>query len=501
MKEQGCVYLVGAGCGGPGLLTLRGAELLRACDCVVYDDLIAADLLALVPDHAEKLYMGKRSGKHSATQEEICATLIDRASMGKQVVRLKGGDPFVFGRGGEEMLALRRAGILCEEVPGISSAIAIPAEAGIPVTHRGISQSVHIMTAHTADTEDGFPPYLDDLARLTGTLVFLMGLNRLEALAQRLLSAGMPETTPAAVISGGNSPRPVSVRGTLADIGNRSQNARVQPPAVIVIGGTAALELNSAPERPLDGVRVGLTGTASITWKLRRMLENQGARVFDAVRAEIVELPMEFDLHTLCGGRHWVVLTSGNGVRVFFRRLFQARIDLRKLSGCRFAVIGPSTAGQLWKYGIQADLCPERHTSRGLAGSLLSAVGPEEDILLFRSRQGSPELRRSLAERHTVRDIPLYDLRPDLNVSDAARDDLFRAHYLAFASAGGVRQFAQAHGQIPEQAVCVCIGDTTAEALRQVYQKPFLTAPEISAEGILAAIQGDVNLRRTDYPH
>jgi len=489
MKGQGCVYLVGAGCGGLGLLTLRGAELLRSCDAVVYDDLIADELLTLVPAHAEKLYMGKRSGKHSASQDEICAALIARAQAGKRVVRLKGGDPYVFGRGGEEMLALRSAGIPCEEVPGITSAIAIPAEAGIPVTHRGISQSVHIITAHTAGTKDGLPHYLEDLARLPGTLVFLMGLGCLEQLTQRLVSAGMPGDTPAAVLSGGNAPRPVTVRGTLMDLTERVKKAGVQSPAIIVVGEVTALNLSPTVDQPLKGIRIGLTGTAAITQKLRQALEDQGAQVFDAIHTEVTELPLCFDLRTLCTGRHWVVLTSGNGVQLFFRQLARAGIDLRELSGCRFAVIGASTAARLWEHGIRADLCPEHYTSRDLAQALCHVADPNrEDIFLFRSRHGSRELFRTLAERYSVQDISLYDLRSDPQTTELARPKLACADYLTFASASGVRQFIQAYGTIPEQAVCVCIGEVTAGALKQVYHKPFLVAPEISADGILTAI-------------
>lgn len=499
MNGQGCVYLVGAGCGGLGLLTRRGAELLSCCDVVVYDDLIADELLSLVPDQAERLYMGKRCGRHSASQEEICAALIAKAQAGKRVVRLKGGDPFVFGRGGEELLALRAAEIPCEAVPGISSAIAVPGEAGIPVTHRGISQSVHIITAHTADTEDGLPLYLEDLARLPGTLVFLMGLSRLEALVQRLMSAGMSGETPSAVVSGGNSPRPVTVRAPLADLAEHVRRAGVQSPAVIVVGSVSTLDLSSTVEQPMKHVCVGLTGTAAMTGKLRRILEDQGARVFDAVRTEVVELPVRFDLRTLCTGRHWVVLTSGNGVRLFFHQLTQAEIDLRELSGCRFAVIGASTAAQLWKYGIRADLCPEHYTSRALAQALLHTADPErEDILLFRSRHGSQALFQTLAERYTVKDIPLYDLRADPQTAELARLEMGRADYLAFASASGVRQFIQLHGAIPEQAACVCIGEVTADALKQVYAKPFLVAPEISAEGILTAIRDAADRKRVE---
>lgn len=241
--KTGRVYLVGAGCGEADLITVRGLRLLRRCDAVVYDDLIAPELLEEVPERAEKIYMGKRRGQHSAPQAEICAKLVSLAKTGKTVVRLKGGDPFVFGRGGEEALALQAAGVPFEEVPGITSAVAIPAQAGIPVTHRGSSQSLHIITAHTADTPDGLPAYFDRLAEIPGTLVFLMGLKQLPHIVSRLLAAGMDTNTPAAVVSGGNAPNPAAVRGTLSDIVKKAQG--VQPPAVIIVGAVAAMDLTA----------------------------------------------------------------------------------------------------------------------------------------------------------------------------------------------------------------------------------------------------------------
>ena len=221
----GTVYLVGAGCGPADLITVRGLRLLRNCGAVVYDDLIATELLDEVPAAAERVYMGKREGRHSASQEEICAKLVELARAGKTVVRLKGGDPFVFGRGGEEALALLAAGVPFEVAPGVTSAVAIPALAGIPVTHRGVSRSFHVVTARTADTPDGLPEYFDQLAPLPGTLVFLMGLSRLERIAQRLTDAGKP-----------------------ADIAAKTRAAGVLPPAVIVVGEAAALELACGPE-------------------------------------------------------------------------------------------------------------------------------------------------------------------------------------------------------------------------------------------------------------
>lgn len=245
--RPGHVYLVGAGCGEADLITVRGLRLLESCDVVIYDELIDHALLSSVPQGAERIPMGKRGNRPSASQAEINQMMIRSAGQGKAVVRLKGGDPFVFGRGGEETLALIDAGIPFEVIPGISSSIAIPALAGIPVTHRGVSQSFHVITAHTADTPDRLPADLELYAALPGTLIILMGLTALPTLADRLIRAGKDPWTAAAVLSGGNSPHPASVRGTLADLAQKAEAAQVKPPAVIVIGDTACLELLSHP--------------------------------------------------------------------------------------------------------------------------------------------------------------------------------------------------------------------------------------------------------------
>lgn len=242
--ETGCppvgqVYLVGAGCGSADLITVRGLRLLQSCDAVVYDELIDHRLLDEIPAGAAKIPMGKRAGKPSARQEEIIEEMIRQARLGRKVVRLKGGDPYLFGRGGEEMLALTAAGIPCQEVPGICSAIGIPAQYGIPVTHRGVSRSVHIITASTAQSTDGLPEDLSKYAALEGTLVFLMGLGKREAICRELIRFGKDPATPAAVLSGGSAPHPVCIRGTLATIPEQARDA--QPPAILVVGEVAAL--------------------------------------------------------------------------------------------------------------------------------------------------------------------------------------------------------------------------------------------------------------------
>ena len=240
---MGKVYLVGAGCGAADLITVRGLRLLERCGAVVYDDLLDQALLDAAPEGAEKIYVGKRRGRRSMAQEDISALLIAKAREGKTVVRLKGGDPFVLGRGGEEALALQAAGIGWEYVPGVTSAVAVPGASGIPVTHRGVSRGFHVVTAHTADLPEGPPSRWEELARLPGTLVFLMGLSQLEEIARGLIGAGLPRSTPAAVIGGKNAPR--AVRGTLGDIAERAREAGAEAPAVIVVGGTAGMDLGA----------------------------------------------------------------------------------------------------------------------------------------------------------------------------------------------------------------------------------------------------------------
>ena len=615
---RGKVYLVGGGCGPADLMTLRGLRLLRSCEVLVWDDLLAPELAAAAPETAEKIYAGKRLGRRAMAQEDIHALLIDRARAGKRVVRLKGGDPFLFGRGGEEAQALNRAGIPWEAVPGVSSALAIPAEAGIPVTHRGVSRSVHIVTAHAAGTAEELPEGLEELARLPGTLVFLMGLSRLSRLARGLMEAGMDPRTPAAVISGGNAPCPMTVRGTLADIGERA--AAVRPPAVIVVGGTAGMDLladRTAGERgPLKGTLVGLTGTGAMGEKLSRLFRDLGAETVTVQRSWVE--PLSADLSELAGSptggegfrrapegisarenrgtaklptvwerspqapdpnaeqkregtggiaglptawnqppqapdpnaeqkregpggtagpstawnqppqapdpnaelknaeqkregtggiaglptawsrslqapdpnaaqKKWVAFTSGNGVRLFFQAFSDQGFDLRQLASCRFAVIGASTGAALREYGFHADLCPETYTGEALARALLEASEPGEPIWLVRSQQGGEALRRILASCRDLRELPLYRLRSAPERFD--REQLETLDYLAFSSASGVEFYFQAYGTVPDRTVCVCIGETTAAALKRRYRRPFLTAPSISAQGVAEAVR------------
>lgn len=486
------VSIVGAGCGEADLITLRGLDRIRNCEALIYDDLIDEALLSELPEGAEKIYMGKRLGRHSARQEEINSKIVEKALEGKRVVRLKGGDPFVFGRGGEECQALIDAGIDFELVPGISSAIAIPELAGIPVTHRGVSRGFHVVTAHTADTEDGLPDYIDKLACLDVTLVFLMGLNRLDKICKRLAASGMSESTPAAVVSGGNSPNPVTVRGELKNISEKAAEAGVKAPAVIVVGETAALEFSCEKHKPLHGAVVALTGTGSVTKKLHGILTGMGADVFTALSSTLIELPFNFDLSSLADNEpKTLVFTSANGVRVFFKRLKECAFDLRRLSSCTFAVIGKATASALEDFGIYADICPEVYTSEALAEKLISTLKPGTKIYLFRSNEGSALLYEKLSAFTETVDVPTYTVKAQTEVSALVRERLNAADYLLFASSGGVAGFLREFAKIPENVRCACIGEVTAKTLGRRYDRSFITAQSATAQSLAEAIKDD----------
>lgn len=490
MSSHGFVSLVGAGCGKLDLITLRGYQRLQTCDVVVYDDLIDTELLFVAPTTATKLYVGKRLGHHSNTQAEINQLLIDLALQGNRVVRLKGGDPFVFGRGGEEILALQEANIPFEEIPGISSAIAIPAEAGIPVTHRGKSQGLHIVTAHTAATHSTLPDKLHTLAKLDGTLIFLMGLKQLSNLVSELCLAGKSPDTPVAVLSGGNAPKQIAVRGTLATIVKNVQTAQVTAPAIILIGETASLDLTSPllPAKPLTNVTVGITGTDLILNKLRKQLNELGATCLTVQHSIIKPLQPQIDWKRIFDSKSpCIVFTSANGVDLFFEHLFHAKIDLRKLMHCHFAVIGSGTQARLAQHGIFADFCPQIFTTEALADELLQHLPSNETIFLFRSAKGSRLLSERLAQSFFVTDVLIYDIENDTQVVSIAKPKLAQLDYLLFSSASDVRAFLENYGTIPANATCICIGAVTAKALAHT-EANVIVADEISSEALIRTL-------------
>lgn len=533
-REAGKVWLVGAGCGGPELITVKGLSLVKSCDVLLYDSLSAKELLDRTRPDCERIDVGKRYGGRAASQEEINRLLIQKAQEGKTVVRLKGGDPYVFGRGGEEMLALLEAGIACEEVPGISSAFAAPAAAGIPVTHRGLSRSVTVLTASslTEGAEQLTEADYEALARLSGTLVILMGMHHLKELTDRLIGAGMSPFRPAAVVMEGATKRQRWVRAPLEKLEEEAVRAGLKAPSVIVIGETASLHLapmsfsetdalsHGASEQqtcgPLSGARVAVTGTDGFAARLSVALRKQGAETVDLSFLETV--PTEQPLPEI-SGFSWLVFTSPNGVRLFQKKMRQERRDLRGLAGKKIAVIGPGTGEALEESGLFYDLMPQIHDAAHLGAALAERMEGKERALLLRSELGSPALTRELsAAGREYHDFPLYELRAKPEQREEAFRRLREAQpdYLLFGSASGVRSFVDGLMQTPDQNVrqrCAlprvgCIGPQCLAAweeekgrLKQLLPKlpEAFTAEEFNIDGLIRAVAEDrVRLRNGD---
>ena len=520
--SEGKVYLTGGGCGDAGLLTLRALEVLRSCDVVVYDSLVSEELLRWCSGDCKKIYVGKRYGSHAKKQPEINALLIEQARAGKTVVRLKGGDPYVFGRGGEEFLALTDAGICCEEIPGISSAIAVPAAAGIPVTHRGMAASVTVVTG-TAAEEDGQARLKLDfniLARLEGTLVILMGMHHLAEIVTELLASGKDRNTPCAIIMEGATEKQRVLRAPLFELPARAVKQGFTSPAVIVIGAVAQLELLSKCDGMmgetesfagsdggtvscvdrtekflLAGITVGATGTPHFVGKLSAAFAEKNADVWDMGFLEIhpSESPLP-DLET-CG---WLVFTSPNGVRVFLDKLRQRRKDLRTLCGKRIAVIGPGTAAVLEEIGIYVDYMPEIYDAAHLAEGLTERILEEQragcadkiPAVFLRAAQGSASLSRIFTEIGiSFLDYPLYELV----VQEKKRAAVIEKEpdYIVFGSAMGVRTYfggMEQAGFENTKSRYVCIGELCGEELKKHTRRSFLTAQEANVGAIVDCV-------------
>ncbi len=544
--KKGMVLLIGAGPGDPGLITVKGLQCLKDCDAVVYDFLASEELLGVTRPDCRRIYVGKRAGHHSMKQPEINRLLVDLAKEGLCVARLKGGDPFVFGRGGEEALALEAEGIPYRLIPGVTSAVAVPECAGIPVTHRAVSRSFHVITGHTEGEEGGLPPEFQQLAKLPGTLVFLMGLRSLPAIVDGLLAAGRPESLPAAVIENGTTPSARTVRGTLLDICGRVEAAGLHTPAIIVVGETAALDFSSREGLPLDGTVVGITGTATFRERLGTLLTSLGARVECAGAMEVVSFADSPAVRAACENLESygiTVFTSANGVRLFFKGLLDSGRDFRALGSMKFAVIGPGTAAELKKYGFRADYMPSVYRTGELAELLVKVAGgvaactgtaagtgaatctgtaaapPFPRILIARAKGGSPELTKVLAKAGIpFDDVALYDVsgraaraerigagrtgeentsaeHTGAEYTGAGHTGAERLDYLTFASASGVEAYFEQMGEEAlgsmEGLKTVCIGDVTARALKERGRETDLLAKEFTVRGMVEAILDD----------
>lgn len=491
--KAGCVYLVGGGSGAADLITLRGLRLLRECDALLYDDLLDDALLRETKPDCERIFVGKRYGSHAARQEEIHALLRQKASEGKTVVRLKGGDPFVFGRGGEEALFLRQEGIAYAVVPGVSAAIAVPAAVGIPVTHRGLARSFHVITGHTAG---GTLPDLPALAKLEGTLVFLMGLHHLEEIASGLCEGGKNPQTPAAVISQGGTPRQRVVRAALGELAAAVRGANLIAPAVIVVGKVAGLDVSDTMQYPLGGVRIGVTGTKRLCARLGERLRALGAAVTELDYLQIV--PHVNDAMLTCALRHWrdyawCVFTSPNGVELFFEYLRERSWDLRRLAGVKFAAVGAGTAAALERRGIYADYLPQSYDVASLVQGLCERVSRGEKLLILRAKDGSPVLTEVLdAAGIRYADVSLYSVTVDTEKRREARDAAKEMDFMTFASGSGVRGLLENGGELPQGVRTVCIGAETARVLAAYGYAAPLVAKNATLADVSAAIVEEV---------
>lgn len=399
---KGKVYLVGAGPGDPELLTLKGARCLKKAEAVVYDFLANPALLDLAPAAAERIYVGKKGGDHTMGQDDINQLLCDLAAQGKTVVRLKGGDPFVFGRGGEEAGALAAAGMDFEIVPGVTSAIAAPAYAGIPVTDRRCSTEVAFITGHEDPNKKNSTINWPSLAGL-GTLVFLMGVKNLPEICRQLMAHGKPPDTPAATVRWGATPRQQTITGTLATLPDLAVQAGLKPPAVTVVGEVVGLrqELAWFEKLPLFGKRVLVTRTRQQASRLSRALEDMGAAVKEiptiAIQPPTDPGPLNRAVKRV-ESYQWLIFTSANGVDAFFAALEKAGKDVRSLAGARLAAIGPATAQALNKRGLQPDVTAKSFTAEGLLECLNQSEISGKRILLPRAAQAREVLPQTLRE-------------------------------------------------------------------------------------------------------
>jgi uroporphyrinogen III methyltransferase/synthase len=482
----GIVYLVGAGPGDPGLLTVRAVELIRTADVVLYDRLIPPEALAYAKPEAEVVYVGKQGEGPQTDQRDIHRLLLDHANAGRRVVRLKGGDPFVFGRGGEEALLLREAGIPFEVVPGVTAGVAAPGYAGIPVTHRDTASSVAFVTGHEDPVKP--EPAIDwaALARFPGTLVFYMGVRTLPRIAERLVAEGRPADEPAAIVERGTLPGQRTVVAPLREIAARAAAEGIRAPAVTVVGEVARLREDLAwlEQRPLHGRTVAVTRARAQASALAARLRALGATVVEAPAIRIEPLTAELpDLK----GYDLVCVTSPNGAELLLDRLR----DARELAGVTVAAIGPGTARALRARGVEPDVVPERAVAEGLVEAL-SGV-PVERALIARAAEGRDVLPDALRARGVHVDVvALYETVAE-PLDDDTRAAAARADFLLFTSASSVRFFAQAAG--PEALRgprLASIGPATSAELRAHGATPDVEADPHTPDGLVAALLRDV---------
>ncbi|HJD97068.1 uroporphyrinogen-III C-methyltransferase [Mailhella massiliensis] len=494
------VYLIGAGPGDPGLLTCKGRQALSEADVVVYDYLAGDDLLALAKPGAEFIYVGKIAGNHTMKQADINKLLIARAKEGKVVVRLKGGDPYIFGRGGEEAEELVEAGVPFEEVPGISSSIAGPAYAGIPLTHRAYSSSVTIVTGHEDPTKPGSVHDWSALARSASTLVFLMGMKNLPEITAKLIAAGMPADTPAALVYWGTTNRQKSLASTLADLPDAAVREGFSNPSIIVVGDVVRLKdkLNWFEKKPLFGRTVVVTRAREQASESAALFARMGAHVIQFPTIKISPLADYAELDEAVGNLSrygWVVFTSVNGVKFFRKRLCALGLDARALGPVKVAAIGPATAKAVEEMGIHADLVPSSYVAEGVAEAMLALGMKGKRVLLPRAKEARDVLPEALrAAGAEVDVVAAYENVP----SDENREEVLaalkegRLDCVTFGSSSTVRNFLSSipleilkkHPEIRFAA----IGPVTAKTMREMGLEPDIQPESFTIPALADAV-------------
>jgi uroporphyrinogen III methyltransferase/synthase len=502
MKPRGTVYLVGAGPGDAGLLTLRGAELLGRADVVVYDALVNRELLRLAPKTAEFIFGGKRGREHTIPQGELNQLLIAKARAGKTVVRLKGGDPYVFGRGGEEAEELADAGVDFEVVPGVSSFVAVPNYAGVPLTHREFCSKLTLITGHEDPAKEASNIDWAQVAKTPGTKVIMMGTDRIGQIAETLMGHGLAAATPVAMVRWGTTGRQQSIEGTLATIAEVAVKEKIGPPTVAVIGDVVKLrrKLNWFERRPLFGRRVVVTRTREQASQLSRQLLELGAEVLEVPtikiepptrREELVDALLELNSYD------WLVFTSPNGVAKFFEYFFKQFHDMRDLGGARIAAVGPSTANKLKELHLQVDLMPDE----ALAANVAEAFAEYESIenlkmCLLRAEVANRELPEALeAMGAIVDDIAVYRTVPETEDMSGAAAKLLESgsDWVTFTSSSTVEHF-HARFDLPALVTrfpslkIASIGPETSKMLASLGLKPTVEAKEHTIDGLVKSL-------------
>lgn len=495
-KPTGKVYLIGAGPGDPKLLTIRGAEALARADVVVYDRLVHPAILKHARPDAEMIYVGKASSRHAMKQEEINRLLVLKAREGKVVARLKGGDPFVFGRGGEEAEELFAHGIEFEVIPGITSATAVPAYAGIPVTHRKLCSALGIITGHEDPTKTESSVKWDRIATGMDTLVFLMGVENLPEIVSELVRHGRPKETPIALIRWGTRPEQETLVGTLETIVRQVEETGLESPAVIVVGEVVALreKLRWFDNRPLFGKKVIVTRSREQASALTEKLEALGAEVIEFPVIRIVPIAE-------CGMRNaellgrefdWIIFTSANGVECFVRRLIELALDVRAMGRAKLGAIGPATAAAIERYGLRVDYVPSEFVAEAVVRDF-----PEDPrgkkILLARAKEAREVLPEKLAELGAeVHVAAVYETM--VEDAEAARVrkmiEAGEVDAVTFTSSSTVKNFMSLleGAKLPERVTIVCIGPVTAQTARELGLEPDVVAEEHTIEGLVEAV-------------